>query len=1065
MTNETIVFGFGNADAFAQALGWPQTGIAMLMKGECLSENANDVFMLNGFIYDANLLTVAANFSQSAISNISTNVNITFGPNNTTNTTTTDSTISGNPQPYSANVQYVSASFFGTATASLNSTYYSSLNASSDSLLDDESGCYYNSFSQALLYDIVDGRNYNDKKAYNKLVDSVASNGRQNISNIDDVPEVHDAINSDDDNITVLETFDVKRQRTFDKLFELARERVSKNQSATTDSNGRRRRRRRRSRSSKQILVEQVSIRRKRAWWSIFEDIGNAIVDTAEVIGEGVVDAFETVADVVETAVDTVSEIGQLVATAIFGGVYEKNAQINLEIGSDKSIPIYTTPDIQLTCLECNIRGTVDIHGRFDFGKNGIETVLNEGYVEATGNIIANAVGGLFGSIPIEKGFEVGKLAFTPINIPGVFTLGPQAILEVGVSIKLGDNLEATFGAHVTWDRIYTKVDMKNPSQSVSTGWSPTKVEPQFSFSTEIIIEIGIYVQPKIELALDVFDGTFKAAAGLSATGTIGGRAEYSQTSDDCPDGIGLNAFISMELAVYAELGVLDTNLLETEYPIFETEYPLTSVYCIAILSATTEPSNVATTLPIETSSPTTQAYTQISYPDTPSVTSVSTAVITSNSMPPMIPSTDTLSQTPNSVSCDICCDVANIDRTCQSNCYCSGPGLDPEKIGIVGYYICKGDDPSTNYTGYTDFCPQYTTITRPTTTLSTSTMTSPFSSAASDSTATSQQNYPSSSLDSTDTSISNIPPTSTETPIPSSSATAPESTDTSLISSQTNPATSTETAISNSGTTTQAYTGTTIITSSASSTSSTETPISGSGTTTQTYTGTTIITSSTSSTSSTETPISGSATTAQAYTGTTIVTSSTSLTSSTETPISNSATTAQEVTDTSILHSPSVASDSTDRAISPSSYATTVYEDTSISDSAATTTLFSMAPDTLPNSVTCDICCDVSYINRTCQSICNCSGPGMGPNDIGIVGYYVCIGDDPTTTVSGYTDVCPQDATTSRAGITVATDILSTELAESGATDTTPADSDNASGKFYCCLLCTIYIYIWKRY
>ena len=188
-------------------------------------------------------------------------------------------------------------------------------------------------------------------------------------------------------------------------------------------------------------------------------------------------------------------------------------------------------------------------------------------------------------------------------------------------------------------------------------------------------------------------------------------------------------------------------------------------------------------------------------------------------------------------------------------------------------------------------------------------------------------------------------------------------------------------------------------------------------------------------------------------------------MTSSTETPISNSATTAQEVTDTSILHSPSVASDSTDRAISPSSYATTVYEDTSISDSAATTTLFSMAPDTLPNSVTCDICCDVSYINRTCQSICNCSGPGMGPNDIGIVGYYVCIGDDPTTTVSGYTDVCPQDATTSRAGITVATDILSTELAESGATDTTPADSDNASGKFYCCLLCTIYIYIWKRY
>lgn len=95
LTNDWIVFGFDTADAYAQALNWPQSGIAMIMQGECLSTNANDLYLLNGFVYDASALTVAANFTPAEISNVSSNVNVTIGENSNS-TSNGNGTVGGN---------------------------------------------------------------------------------------------------------------------------------------------------------------------------------------------------------------------------------------------------------------------------------------------------------------------------------------------------------------------------------------------------------------------------------------------------------------------------------------------------------------------------------------------------------------------------------------------------------------------------------------------------------------------------------------------------------------------------------------------------------------------------------------------------------------------------------------------------------------------------------------------------------------------------------------------------------------------------------------------------------
>jgi len=751
MTNETIVFGFGNADAFAQTLGWPETGIAMIIKGECLSENANDVFMLNGFIYDTNLLTVAANFTQSEIANVSTNVSVTFGPsNNATTNATTNSTISGDPQPYSPDVEYVNPLFFSNKTVNLDNAYYANLNGSNDSATDDEAGCYYNSFSQALLYDIVDGRNYDDKTAYNKLANSVAAKGygRQNISDIDANPVAQNATSSDQASPTIIESFSAKQNAKFDEVFKLARERLSNNRTGMSTLS--RRRRRHQHRRNIGMSIASKNLVRHKRFWGFLEDAVNAVADVFTPV-------VDTVVDAVKPVIDTVTEVGKVVATAIFGGVYEKNAQININIGYDNPVQIYRIEDLRIMCMECNIKGTVDIHGRFDFGKDGIETVMNEGYVETTGKIVAKAVGGLVGAVTIKKGIEVATIPLTNINIPGVFTLGPQIVLEVGVSVKIGEDLNATFGAYVTWERIYTKIDMKHPDKSQSTGWDPDHVEPKFSFSSEAVVEVGVYVEPRIELTLEAFGGIIEATAGLAATGTLGASAEYDESSEDCPGGVQLGAFVSIELSVFAEFGIIDFKLVNEEYSIFEHSIPISSIYCIGALSQTTPPqitSESTTSTPAidvkftttasptigvstTTTSPTLGVSTTTTSPtDSKSTTTTppSNGESTTNTSPTDGKSTTTTSLTTipqaefttitTSISistttlqaCNICCDSENNGLPCGSSCTCNGPHMRDDGAGIVGRFTCWQGDPPVQKRFYSRLCFPTTSI-EPTTT------------------------------------------------------------------------------------------------------------------------------------------------------------------------------------------------------------------------------------------------------------------------------------------------------------------------------------------------------------
>ena len=744
LTNETVVFGFDKHQSYNQSLNWPKNGTAFIIKGQCLSSNANDVILLNGFIYDTNSLTVTANYSHTNISDISNDFNVTIGSNETTSTTnysfnaTTEmdrtdsttnpkntiitrdsttstsvtihgsnpttsrpstlttgtaessSTISRSSDPttgtggsssitirdstpttnrpsdpttgtsesssttnhpsnpttgidradsttsrpsipttgtdrtdsttnhlsnptigayttdsatndpislstgldsttsttndpinlttgldfttsatndsfdvttgldpsistasdlinlttgedpststtsdsfdvltetnqidyapnYLSNVQYVDESFFPDANGNLNENSYLSLNESDDALLDVESGGDFNSLSQALLYDLLDARYYNEIDAYEEFESFVALEGE-------------------------------------------------------TDN----------------TITKRALSRRRRG---LFSWVKKAVKAVGSV--------FKTVATVFTTAAKVVKEVATVIKTAILGGTYEKSEPVSFTIGPNSAFDIYshefeTGITVKLTCEECQVQETLNIHAKFHFTKNGILTVMETGFIEVNGQILAKAILGLFVTVDIDKSRVIASFPITPLIVPGVVSLGPTITLEVGAFVTIEGELGATFGAYFTWDNVYIKIDVKNPLQSTFSGLLPDKIEPKFEFKTKLEMDLGVYLQPKFELALLVFNGVLRAAVGFATKFIAGAEIGYDKQSEKCPGGLSLAPYLKFELNVFAEIGVASIKELEKDGTIYEkqTSFPFLGEYCfgadITSISTTT---------------------------------------------------------------------------------------------------------------------------------------------------------------------------------------------------------------------------------------------------------------------------------------------------------------------------------------------------------------------------------------------------------------------------------------------------------------------------------------------
>ena len=555
-TGNIIVFGFTDSPAYTQALSWPQTGFAMIVSAECVSTESHEAYMLNGFIYDKNKLTVAVNYTQAPVSNITSSFNVTIGlPRGV-----------GDPKPYPHDVPYVDASFLKNSPAYLHDAYYANLDGSDDSALDAKLGGYYDSLSQALLYDLADPEAFNDDEAYNTLIEEPTS---QEVADLEvtAIDEIHPDTITNAPNISMT-------NEEFDSGDLALLETATNNTNARIFSPSLNIRRLRRSYNLKENSEARASGKRRRRGF-----LSN--------LWKTAVNAFKDGVGLVKKAASTVQEVAKALKVAVFGGDYEKSERVNFAIGPSTDQVLFAYQLLKLKCHNCKVRGTLDIYGKFSFVKHGVSVSMSQGFIEVKGNMQVDAI--LKVTITGEKKFEqklrLVAVPLSPIVVPGVFTLGPQAVLEIGTALTLTANFECTFGASYIWNNVYAKIDMKDSSRSQSSGWSPDRRVPVFEVSSRVGAELAAFLEAKIELGVDVFNGALKAVAGFAVKAGVVVTTDLQLSTDrpQCAPGVSVKLHAVIDLIAYAEIGIIHVSSLNTEVSIFKTSIELIAATCIKL--------------------------------------------------------------------------------------------------------------------------------------------------------------------------------------------------------------------------------------------------------------------------------------------------------------------------------------------------------------------------------------------------------------------------------------------------------------------------------------------------
>lgn len=111
-------------------------------------------------------------------------------------------------------------------------------------------------------------------------------------------------------------------------------------------------------------------------------------------------------------------------------------------------------------------------------------------------------------------------LSISPVNIPGILTLGPALNFAIGVQIVASADLTVTTHTQVTLANGVAHVDMLTQANTATSGWKPTYVA-EATVSGDAGIQLNPYVQLEIELAVKFLGGLVDLSSGVRAKATL----------------------------------------------------------------------------------------------------------------------------------------------------------------------------------------------------------------------------------------------------------------------------------------------------------------------------------------------------------------------------------------------------------------------------------------------------------------------------------------------------------------------------------------------------------------
>jgi len=186
-----------------------------------------------------------------------------------------------------------------------------------------------------------------------------------------------------------------------------------------------------------------------------------------------------------------------------------------------------------LVCADCFLQGeaTLFLH----ISGKGLK--IDQARVGVNGNIKLNVDLSLNGQVSVSLNspdLQIFDIALSPLNIPGIFNLGPSIILaasaQVSTKIKgnfvTGGELSApNFKAELNFD------DITKPKSSKSGFNIQSKSHNSKFGGITSSSEISGSLKPQLAIALDVLNGLFSLKTGLNFVTTLSANLDIGSAS------------------------------------------------------------------------------------------------------------------------------------------------------------------------------------------------------------------------------------------------------------------------------------------------------------------------------------------------------------------------------------------------------------------------------------------------------------------------------------------------------------------------------------------------------
>ncbi|KAH7052402.1 hypothetical protein B0J12DRAFT_785256 [Macrophomina phaseolina] len=214
---------------------------------------------------------------------------------------------------------------------------------------------------------------------------------------------------------------------------------------------------------------------------------------------------------------------------------------------------------VDLYCVKCGITGDARVSGEIGFSIGSLR--LNKGRIALDGSLTAGLNLGLAAEAQYRNTFRktIAETGAPGFSIPAILTVGPIVALDAKVDVNIQAQGQLLVGAQATISNYHASIDLVNSPRYQKSGFDP-RFTTTFTASGQINADIRLGVPLTVGVGLSIPAISYRKALSVSSEPYVSGSAQYAYSNTQnlpCNNGVSYDLRVGNE--VYVDFLGLET--------------------------------------------------------------------------------------------------------------------------------------------------------------------------------------------------------------------------------------------------------------------------------------------------------------------------------------------------------------------------------------------------------------------------------------------------------------------------------------------------------------------------